>query len=456
MQSEQVSADRMRLRMRSLLTQMRGEVVAVQLADGSLFEGVLHGLDPTEGGVVLRMAQAKRAPGGGLPERRFLKELKAALARVVSVVVVGGEFVLRGRSGFQTDTQISGRGAQPGKPRRLKRWTSEEADDEGVDLGALRNKGAWDQFKTNERITGQKSDAFRIDDYSTELDKGSAFYRKHQAEAARLAAQIEGRKPRNDPAAHLTDAQRFSNVARPKKEAAAGKSAAGKYRIPVRRAEQGAGTGSKAGDKDATTSQAPKSSATGGKPSSGAPKTGDAKTAEAKVSSSKKGESKSKLNPNAKAFVPNPNAKPFVPKFGAKRAVPAQPIRSALPPGVPPHGRMPTQGQVPIVMMPPGNMYAYANGMIPRQGGLPAMSRVVYPGVVSPLQMQQQQRAAFAAMQRRMSAQPGPRPGQLGAAGGRSFPQQGAGLGINGRSRVQQPRGTVLRTQQQQQQQQQQ
>lgn len=51
--------------------------------------------------------------------------------------------------------------------------------------------GAWDQFQANEQQFGLKSD-YNENIYTTSIDKSHPDYRRREAEAIRLAQEIEG------------------------------------------------------------------------------------------------------------------------------------------------------------------------------------------------------------------------------------------------------------------------
>lgn len=97
--------------------------------------------------------------------------------------------VLTGAAGFRTDSDISGNLAM--RERTLKRW--EPAADE-VDMSLESSTGdttGWDQFETNERLFGAKT-SYDETLYTTRIDRSDPSYRQKQAEAARIAREIEG------------------------------------------------------------------------------------------------------------------------------------------------------------------------------------------------------------------------------------------------------------------------
>ncbi|EKD02971.1 mRNA polyadenylation-related protein [Trichosporon asahii var. asahii CBS 8904] len=104
-----------------------------------------------------------------------------------------------GKAGFQTDTDISA--SNRAGERELKPWVPDEPESNG---GAATNGGArgdvitfggpvsnipWDQFETNTRLFGAKTD-YDEELYTTKLDRSSPGYKKREREADRLANEI--------------------------------------------------------------------------------------------------------------------------------------------------------------------------------------------------------------------------------------------------------------------------
>lgn len=88
-----------------------------------------------------------------------------------------------------TDTAISNSALNMERP--LEKWMPEEEDiDNSLTLDTGKKQPVWDQFKENERKFGVKTD-FNMDDYTTKLDKNSKDYKKKEAQAERLAREIE-------------------------------------------------------------------------------------------------------------------------------------------------------------------------------------------------------------------------------------------------------------------------
>lgn len=90
-------------------------------------------------------------------------------------------------TGFRTDTDISGNVAI--RERDLQRW--EPSTTAHVDMSLDSPGGAWDQFQVNEQLFGVKSD-YDENIYTTRIDRTHPDYRQKEAEAQRIARDIEG------------------------------------------------------------------------------------------------------------------------------------------------------------------------------------------------------------------------------------------------------------------------
>ena len=101
--------------------------------------------------------------------------------------------LLEGSSGgFRTDTDISGNTAMP--ERDLQRWEPSDTTDASLSLEA--SSGPWDQFQANEQRFGLKSD-YDENIYTTRIDRSKPDYRQREAEARRIAQEIEGSSTNN-------------------------------------------------------------------------------------------------------------------------------------------------------------------------------------------------------------------------------------------------------------------
>lgn len=91
-------------------------------------------------------------------------------------------------STFRTDTDISG--YRGGRERELQPWQPFEAMDANVSLNGNGSAG-WDQFETNERLYGVKTD-YDENLYTTSIDRSAPSYKQRAAAAERKAREIEG------------------------------------------------------------------------------------------------------------------------------------------------------------------------------------------------------------------------------------------------------------------------
>lgn len=105
---------------------------------------------------------------------------------------------------FLTDTQISSKEANAGRARELQRWDAgAEAAATDMSLGDP-NDRSWDQFAANERLYGVQS-TYDENMYTTAIDRNTPEFRRKQAEADRIAREIEGSAPAN---AHIAEERR--------------------------------------------------------------------------------------------------------------------------------------------------------------------------------------------------------------------------------------------------------
>ncbi|ODH38195.1 hypothetical protein ACO22_02526 [Paracoccidioides brasiliensis] len=90
-------------------------------------------------------------------------------------------------TGFKTDADISGGHAI--RERELQRW--EPGTDAPADM-SLESSGSanWDQFEVNERLFGATT-SYDENLYTTRIDRSDPSYKRKEAEAARIAREIE-------------------------------------------------------------------------------------------------------------------------------------------------------------------------------------------------------------------------------------------------------------------------
>ncbi|KAF3936465.1 hypothetical protein ABW19_dt0207485 [Dactylella cylindrospora] len=189
-----------------ILANSLGKIVTATIKNGARFKGVFAGA-PTNGdmGCVLKFAKQVRGPQGeedqvasgyvgGGPEKTLIIEGKDLMDLEVPDVVLEASEAGPNQNGtgqFKTDVDISGN--QPVRERELQRWQA----DEGIGGGGLEEapesqspEKKWDQFETNERLFGVKSD-FDENIYTTKIDTSHPLHKQREAAAARIAREIE-------------------------------------------------------------------------------------------------------------------------------------------------------------------------------------------------------------------------------------------------------------------------
>jgi PAB1-binding protein PBP1 len=98
-----------------------------------------------------------------------------------------------GAAGFRTDTDISGNLAI--RERNLQKWEPIEADP-SMTLESSGRSTEWDQFSTNERLFGVKSN-YDENIYTTTIDRNDPQYSQRAARAERIAREIEASSASN-------------------------------------------------------------------------------------------------------------------------------------------------------------------------------------------------------------------------------------------------------------------
>ncbi len=101
------------------------------------------------------------------------------------------------RQGFRTDVEVTGQGFK--REKVLQAWGGPGEDHGGLEddkptqhrqvASPATGNGQWDQFATNERLFGLKTD-YDEEIYTTKLDRSGADYRQREARAAQLEREI--------------------------------------------------------------------------------------------------------------------------------------------------------------------------------------------------------------------------------------------------------------------------
>ncbi|KAL4930109.1 putative PAB1 binding protein (Pbp1) [Aspergillus undulatus] len=185
-----------------------GLTAFVTTRNGEEFTGILSSssFEPTDSSITLKMTQRQskhdqhRSNGvsdvaspflGVAPEHSMTFNLNDVVDIYVPNVTTTDVLAKsNGEStGFRTDTDISGNIAI--RERTLKRW--EPGADADTDLSlesTTKPSKTWDQFETNARLFGATS-SYNEDLYTTRIDRSDPTYKQKEAEAARIAREIE-------------------------------------------------------------------------------------------------------------------------------------------------------------------------------------------------------------------------------------------------------------------------
>lgn len=92
-------------------------------------------------------------------------------------------------SGFRTDADISGNLAI--REKTLKKWEPAADVDVDMSLESTTSTAGWDQFEANARLFGATS-SYDENIYTTRIDRSDPTYKQKEAQAARIAREIEG------------------------------------------------------------------------------------------------------------------------------------------------------------------------------------------------------------------------------------------------------------------------
>ncbi|ORY78382.1 hypothetical protein BCR35DRAFT_304976 [Leucosporidium creatinivorum] len=182
-----------------LLLALVGSKVVATVKGGQRFSGILSAAT-ADGEVNLALRQAQLVDDPSAPLRSSLliqaKDLQELSALDISLDSRPSE-----RDAFKTDTEVTGL-ASDRKEKELQAWGAGTglggAGGIGDTLGGLslddeqRGQGgakAWDQFATNERLYGTRTD-YHEELYTTKLDRSGADYRQREQRAAQLEREI--------------------------------------------------------------------------------------------------------------------------------------------------------------------------------------------------------------------------------------------------------------------------
>ncbi|KAF1928540.1 uncharacterized protein M421DRAFT_148530 [Didymella exigua CBS 183.55] len=196
-------------RMMYLLANLTGLPGTITLKNGAKYSGVLSGtsLDPSELRYVFKMVKQLQPADSAQPNGPTADEYAGqgesyVMSFDMSDVadfnvnnVMLDKTQAKGQNGsaaFRTDADISGNLAL--RERKLQAFEFGEAD-ASLELGSG-GLGGWDQFATNDRLTGKKSN-YDETMYTTAINRSDPEYAKRAARADRIAREIESSSATN-------------------------------------------------------------------------------------------------------------------------------------------------------------------------------------------------------------------------------------------------------------------
>ncbi|KAL8284188.1 hypothetical protein RQP46_004937 [Phenoliferia psychrophenolica] len=185
-------------RLAFLLVALIGSRVVATVKGGAQFTGILASAT-TEGelAVALRQANPLEDPTATpTPSLVILaKDLTQLHAHDLALDALASSVSSRAqdsRDGFRTDTDISGLPGEGRREKELQAWGGGGgAGGAGGGLGGLESGGLgqWDQFATNEKLYGARTD-YHEDIYTTKLDRSGSDYSAKEKRAAQLEREI--------------------------------------------------------------------------------------------------------------------------------------------------------------------------------------------------------------------------------------------------------------------------
>lgn len=169
---------------------LKGTIVTVKLKDGTSAEGILDSFNHEKLRISLKLARVGDHSGSRehITWDFPLSEMASLNAEAVNFAEATG-----GATAFATDAEIS---TGKVRERELTKWDGggEDEDAHNINSGSLEETmppgSGWNQFETNERLFGVIT-TFDESEYTTPIDKNSVEYHRLEAEATRLAMEIE-------------------------------------------------------------------------------------------------------------------------------------------------------------------------------------------------------------------------------------------------------------------------
>ncbi|KAJ3110968.1 hypothetical protein HDU96_006119 [Phlyctochytrium bullatum] len=170
----------------------KGTMVKVVVRGGEAYEGIFHTAGTqSDLGIVLKSAKLVGGKNGSVIQTLIIMPNDLISVSASAFESLGGFAEKHDNS---TDTAIS-KASDGMRERELMPWSS---DDVNSDLLLEDDKGErrWDQFSTNERLFGVTTD-FQEEIYTTVIDRSVPEYKKKEAEAIRLAREMEAEMQMN-------------------------------------------------------------------------------------------------------------------------------------------------------------------------------------------------------------------------------------------------------------------
>ncbi|KAI9811605.1 MAG: hypothetical protein M1827_005354 [Pycnora praestabilis] len=249
-----------------LLGNLKGLSATITTKHGDSFSGIFSGalLEPGEMTYVLRMVKRIKSAGeeqvngsvdagnefvGVGPDHTMTFEIKDVVEFAVGNVGLNDP-VSKTQNGlltqFKTDSDISGNLAA--RERTLQRWEGTADDNVSLSLEGPDSAG-WDQFETNERLYGVKSN-YDENIYTTTIDRSNPLYKQRAAMAEKLARDIEGGNTTNahmaeergittEDDAGIDEEDKYSGVRRDQDTSGSQLGQSNKYTPPARRPPSG-------------------------------------------------------------------------------------------------------------------------------------------------------------------------------------------------------------------------
>ncbi|KAI9892263.1 MAG: hypothetical protein M1814_001722 [Vezdaea aestivalis] len=251
-------------RMVYLFGNLMGLHAAITVLNGDKYEGIFSGssIESSESVYLLQMVRKIKAVAGqngnvdspmtyiGEGENHTMSfNVKDVVDFSAANVTLDAENTSKSQNGasFLTDSDISGN--RNARERPLQKWEPDPDMDMSLEGDSNKSSLGWDQFETNRRLFGAKSN-YDESYYTTTINTSHPMHKQRVADAERLAKEIEregsgnahvreerGLKGRDD--SGLDEEERYSGVRRSAQDFPPLQSGTNKYTPPARRPPTG-------------------------------------------------------------------------------------------------------------------------------------------------------------------------------------------------------------------------